>query len=384
MPVSPFDPFTIKTLNVKNRFAMAAAATSYSADEQGIITGEEIARIERIAAGGIGLFINGAVTTHPLAQTRPRSCMITTGAGIPMFQKLTDAVHAHDTKIACQLCNSGIWAAAFQKSLGREAVGASLVSDGAYAGRPDFSDNFHAATEDEIADIIRGFAAGAARAKSAGFDAVEIHAAHDSLLSQFLSPLANRRSDRWGGSVENRARIHAEVIRAVREAVGPDYPILIKLGVQDSVPGGLALEDGIAAARTCAGAGADMLEVSVGLAGADVMKESVLLGPITKPEQEAFTRESCRAVKQATGIPTIMTGGLRSPDLIEEILAAGETDLIGLCRPFIREPALINRWKSGDRRKAACISCNMCLIKPKGHELACVIAENDGENKAES
>jgi 2,4-dienoyl-CoA reductase-like NADH-dependent reductase (Old Yellow Enzyme family) len=379
MAVTPFDPFTLKNLALKNRFAMAAAATSYSADELGIITDEEIARIERIAAGGIGLFINGAVTTHLSAQTRPRSCMITTDAGIPMFKKLAGAVHAHATKIACQLCNSGIWAATYQKALGKEAVGASLVSDGAYAARPDFPDNFHAATEDEIAGIIRGFAAGAARVKAAGFDAVEIHAAHDSLLSQFLSPLSNRRTDRWGGSVENRVRIHAEVIRAVREAVGPDYPVFVKLGVQDSVAGGLRLPDGIAAAQVCANAGADLLEVSVGLAGADFMKESVLLGPITKPEQEAFTRESCRAVKRATGIPTIMTGGLRSLDLIEEILAAGETDLVGLCRPFIREPALINRWMSGDRRKAACISCNMCLIKPKGHELACVIAGVDGE-----
>lgn len=379
MSSSPFDPFTIKGLTLKNRFAMAAAATSYSANEQGIITEEEIVRISRIAAGGIGLFINGAVTTHPLAQTRPRSCMITTDAGIPMFRNLTRAVHALDTKITCQLCNSGIWAAGFQQSLGREAVGASLVSDGAYAARPDFPDNFHAATEDEIADLVRGFATGAARAKAAGFDAVEIHAAHDSLLSQFLSPLSNRRNDRFGGSVENRARIHVSVIRAVREAVGPDYPLMVKLGVQDSIFGGLPLAEGVAAAELCKSAGADIFEISVGLAGADIMKESVLLGPITTVAQEAFTRGACRAVKQATGIPTIMTGGLRSPDLIEEIIAAGEADLVGLCRPFIREPALINRWKAGDRKKAACISCNLCLIRPKGHELACVIANDAGD-----
>jgi 2,4-dienoyl-CoA reductase-like NADH-dependent reductase (Old Yellow Enzyme family) len=379
MPVSPFDPFTLKGLKLKNRFAMAAAATAYSADEQGVITDEEIARISRIAAGGIGLFINGAVTTHPLAQTRPRSCMITTDAGIPMFKRLTSAVHARDVKIACQLCNSGIWAAGFQKTLGKEALGASRVSDGAYAGRPDFPDNFHEATPEEIDQVVRGFAAGAARAKAAGFDAVEIHAAHDSLLSQFLSPLSNRRADRWGGSAANRARLHADVIRAVRDAVGPDFPLIVKLGVQDSVPGGLSLADGVAAASVCRDAGADMLEISVGLAGTDVMKESVLLGPITKIEQEAFTRESCRAVKAATGIPTIITGGLRSLALIEEIVAAGEADLVGICRPFIREPALINRWKAGDRKKAACISCNKCLTHPKGRELACVIADKDRE-----
>lgn len=383
MPVSPFDPFTLNGLTLKNRFAMAAAATAYSADEQGIITDEEIARISRIATGGIGLFINGAVTTHPLARTRPRSCMITTDAGIPMFKKLTTAVHALDTKIACQLCNSGIWAAGFQETQGNEALGASLVSDGAYAARPDFPANFHEATEDEIAGIVRGFAAGAARAKASGFDAVEIHAAHDSLLSQFLSPLSNRRTDRWGGSALNRARLYADVIRAVRDAVGPDFPLIVKLGMQDSVPGGLSLADGVAAASVCRDAGADMLEISTGLAGADIMKESVLLGPITKIEQEAFTREACRAVKKATGIPTILTGGLRSLDLIEEIIAAGETDLVGLCRPFIREPDLINRWKAGNRKKAACISCNKCLTHPKGRELACVIADKDEEEAAE-
>lgn len=379
MPVSPFDPFTLNGMTLKNRFAMAAAATAYSADERGIITDEEITRISRIAAGGIGLFINGAVTTHPLAQTRPRSCMITTDAGVPMLTRLTAAVHAYDVKIACQLCNSGIWAAGFQKTQGKEALGASRVSNGAYAGRPDFPDNFHEAAPEEIDEVVRGFAAGAARAKAAGFDAIEIHAAHDSLLSQFLSPLSNRRTDRWGGSIANRARLHTDVIRAVRDAVGPDVPLIVKLGVQDSVPGGLPLADGVAAASVCMDAGADMLEISVGLAGADVMKESVLLGPITKIEQEAFTREACRAVKTATGIPTILTGGLRSLDLIEEIIAAGEADLAGLCRPFIREPALINRWKAGDRKKAACISCNKCLTHPKGRELACVIADKDGE-----
>lgn len=380
MSVSPFDPFIVQGLVLKNRFVMAAAATPYSADEQGIITDDEIVRIERIAAGGIGLFINGAVTTHPSAQTRPRSCMITTDAGIPQFRKLTETVHKHDTKIVCQLCNSGLWSAAYQKTLGREAVGVSVIHNGAYADRPDLPDNYHAATDNEITGIIAGFASGAARAKAAGFDAVEIHAAHDSLFSQFLSPLANWRNDQWGGNVENRARIHREVIQAVRHAVGPDYPVFVKLGVQDSLNGGLTLPDGIIAAQACVHAGADLLEISTGLAGANPMKESVLLGPITKTGQEAFTRDWCRAVKQRTGIPTIMTGGLRSLDLIEEILNAGDTDLIGICRPFIREPALVNRWKSGDRKKAACISCNMCLLKPKGQELSCVIADENGDS----
>lgn len=377
MPVSPFDPFIVKGLTLKNRFVMAAAATPYSADERGIITDDEIARIGRIAAGGIGLFINGAVTTHLSAQTRPRSCMITTDAGIPQFKKLTATVHDHDTKIVCQLCNSGIWAAPYQKSLGKDAIGVSVIHDGAYAARPDFPDQYHAATSEEIESIIQGFSAGAARAKDAGFDAVEVHGAHDSLLSQFLSPLSNRRTDSWGGSLENRTRIHGEIIRAIRKSVGPDFPVFIKLGMQDSIPGGLTLEDSIRAAHLCADAGADLLEVSMGLAGANPMKESVLLGPIKTLDQEGFTRTLCRAVKEETGIATIMTGGLRSLELIEEILAAGETDLVGICRPLIREPALVNRWRAGDRRKAACISCNLCLIKPRGKELACVIAEDE-------
>ncbi|MFA7304150.1 MAG: NADH:flavin oxidoreductase [Methanoregula sp.] len=379
MPVSPFDPYTTKGLELQNRFVMAAAATPFSADEHGIITRDEISRIERIASGGIGFFINGAVTTHPSAQTRPRSCLITTDAGIPQFKKLTDTVHTHGVKIACQLCNSGIWAASYQNSLGKEALGASVVHDGAYAGRPDFPAHFREATEDEIEDIIQGFASSAQRARTAGFDAVEIHGAHDSLFSQFLSPLSNRRDDEWGGSLSNRTRIHRETVRAIKSEVGTDFPVILKIGVQDALPGGLTVQEGVGAAKLCAQAGYDLLEISMGLQGSDLMTESVLLGPIKTIDKEGFTRAWCTAVKKATGISTIMTGGLRSLELIEEILAAKETDLIGLCRPLIREPALVNRWRAGDRRKAACISCNLCLTKPKGTELACVLSEDEGE-----
>ncbi len=376
--VSPFDPFSLKGLELKNRFVMAAAASPFSADENGILNPAEIPRISRIAAGGIGLFINGAVLVHPSGQTRKTSCTITSDAGIPAFRNLTDAVHRHGAKIACQLCHSGIWAAAYQGGLGREAVGASVIHDGAYAGRPDFPQNYHAATDDEIKAIAGGFGEGAARAVSAGFDAVEVHGAHDSLLAQFLSPLSNRRSDVWGGSLENRTRFHRLVAQEIRSAVGPDYPVILKLGAADAVSGGLAIEEGLRAAQICRDAGYDLLEVSMGLQGADFMKESVLRGPIKKKEEEGFTRAWCRRIHQEAGIPTIMTGGLRSLDLVEEVLATGETDLVGLCRPLIREPDLINRWKAGDRRKATCISCNLCVLKPKGEELACSLeAEED-------
>jgi 2,4-dienoyl-CoA reductase-like NADH-dependent reductase (Old Yellow Enzyme family) len=375
MPASPFDPYTCNGLELKNRFVMPAAASPYAADIHGIVTGAEIARIGRIAAGGVGLFITGAVLTHPRVQTRATSCMITNDAAIPAFAKLTGTVHQHGAKAACQLCNSGVWAAPYQETLGQEALGVSVLREGPYAKRQDFPPHYRPAAGSEIREFVRAFADGAARAKAAGFDAVEVHAAHDSIFSQFLSPLSNRRHDMWGGSLENRTRFHREALAAIRDAVGSDFPVLLKLGVQDALPGGLQLPEGIEAAKLCAGAGCDLIEVSMGLQGTDLATESVLRGPIRTIEQEGFTRAWCRAVKQETGMPTIMTGGLRSLELVEEVIAAGETDLVGLCRPMIREPGLVGRWQAGDRRISECTSCNLCVLKPKGEELSCVPEE---------
>ena len=373
MRVSLFDPVPLKTVELRNRFVLAAAASGTAADAQGIIRKEEISRLVVYAKNGVGLIITGAIGINDTALSHSSSCLLAHDRSIAGFFKLTESVHDTGGKIAAQLCHSGIWTGQFSKTLNRETLAPSRIPESAYTDRPGFVDNYHAATEEEIREVISAFGDAAARAQKAGFDAVEVHGAHDSLLAQFLSPLTNHRTDRWGGTLKNRVRIHCEVAREIRSRVGSEYPVILKIGAADGIATGPGLEfgDGRQAARLCAQNGFDILEISQGLQGPS-FAEMALRSPIKSIDQEGFTRAWCKKIKQDTGVPTIMTGGLRSLELIEEVMRNIETDFIGLCRPLICEPELIVRWKNGDRKKSTCISCNKCgLAISKGLPLDC-------------
>ncbi len=222
-----------------------------------------------------------------------------------------------------------------------------------------------------LREVIAAYGDAALRAKQAGFDGIEIHAAHESLLMQFLSPVTNARTDRWGGSVENRCRIHCEITKDMKKKAGVDFPVLMKLGVQDAFPGGMPFGDAFQAARIIAGGGnLDALEVRQGLSGplTDMHNTSMKPG-ITTIDKEAYYRGWTRAIKAAVQSRTavIMQGGLRTPSLMEEILEKGEADLVSMCRPYIREPGIVNRWLGGDMKRAACVSCNRCVIEHTLH-----------------
>ena len=185
----------------------------------------------------------------------------------------------------------------------------------------------------------------------------QVQGAHGYLLSQFLSPLTNHRQDRWGGSPENRRRIHVETIRRIRTAVGAEFPILMKFGVMDDRDGGTSLEEGIAAINAMAGAGLDAVEISGGIAPGS-------LGAIRaigeNVNEDAYYRERAARVKRAITIPLAVVGGIRLLETAEDIVTSGDADFVCLCRPLLREPGLIQRWLSGDHRRAKCITCNKC------------------------
>lgn len=189
---------------------------------------------------------------------------------------------------------------------------------------------------------------------------IQVHGAHAYLLAQFLSPQSNQRGDHWGGSLENRLRLHKEIYRAVRGQVGPNYPVMIKLGVQDGFPGGLAFKEGLEAAVQLARVGYDALEVSQGLRGTDY-GQTEFRDKIVKREREAYFRDWAREVKKRVSVPVMMVGGMRSLDLMEEIVAGDEADFISLSRPLIREPDLVASWQAGQARRPTCISCNKCF-----------------------
>lgn len=379
MTTDLFGPVMMKSVELQTCFVLAAAASGAAADATGTLVPPEVVRLSRYAENKVGLIITGAIGISRTALSHPQATIIENQDHIAGFRRLCDEVHTRGGKIAAQLCHSGLWTGRHARSLGTEAIAPSRIENSDYTRRLGFVDNYHAASESEIQKVITDYGASAARAVDAGFDAVEVHGAHDSLLAQFLSPLTNHRDDDWGGPVKNRARLHQEIGKEIRMQVDRDFPVMVKLGCCDGIPGGLGFEEGREVARMCRSAGFDILEVSQGLQGSK-FSEMALRSPIQTIDQEGFTRDWCRAIKN-DGATTIMTGGIRSIELATEVVAAGETDFIGLCRPLICEPGLISRWGGGDRQKSACTSCNRCAIEiSKGFSLDCYKDKKDEES----
>lgn len=187
---------------------------------------------------GVGLIITGAIGISESALSNTSSCLLAHQRNNARFSKLTESVHNSGGKIAAQLCHSGVWTGRFNRTMNREAIAPSRIPDSKYTDRPGFVDNYHAAEDEEIQDVVTAFGDAAARAVQAGFDAVEVHGAHDSLLAQFLSPITNRHTDRWGGSLKDRVRIHCEVARAIRSRVGSGYPVILKFVAADGISSG--------------------------------------------------------------------------------------------------------------------------------------------------
>jgi 2,4-dienoyl-CoA reductase-like NADH-dependent reductase (Old Yellow Enzyme family) len=207
--------------------------------------------------------------------------------------------------------------------------------------------------------------------QQAGFDAVQIHAAHGYLVSQFLSPHTNRRTDGWGGGFEQRLRFLASVCEAVRGQVGPDYPVFVKLGMMDNlerVPDGLTVEDGARIVARLDGLGLDAVEVSGGDGGGADFNQRFAVG---SKVPEAYFRALASRAKAATDLPVVAVGGFRSRSVMEGVLSAGDADLISMCRPLIREPDLPNRLQSGEVTKAACISGGRCWPEGMGQGIGC-------------
>ncbi len=366
-----FQPLELKNLELPNSFVMTAAADNLTG-EGGKVTDAQIIRLAKLAKRGVGLIITGGIGIHESARSSATSPNFDREDFQYDYERLIRELQKYETKIAAQLHHPGIWTSYYQNKRGREAVAPSIIeNDSDYLNKahlPHIGD-YHPATDEEIKEIINYFAEAAHRAQIAGFDAVEIHSAHDSLISQFLSPITNKRSDKWGGSLQNRCRILCQIGKAVRKRVGDDYLVILKLGVEDGLKNGLLFEDGKRIAKYAAISGFDVLEISQGLQGNSF--EEMAIRP-TNNKQEGFFRDWCKEIKSSLYIKTIMTGGLRTLNQIQNIIKNNETDLIGMCRPFIREPDLIRRWDKGDHRKATCISCNKCtLALRKGMPLAC-------------
>jgi 2,4-dienoyl-CoA reductase-like NADH-dependent reductase (Old Yellow Enzyme family) len=355
----------INRMELANRFVRSATWEGM-ATEDGAVTLKLKEIYAALAEGGVGLTITGHSFVDKLGQAGPWQLGAYKDELVPGLKELTDMVHNRGGRIVMQLAHAGHFAA---KQLTQTPPWVASDFEGlSNSPRREM-------TADDIQALTTSFTAAASRAQEAGFDGVQIHSAHGYLLSQFLSPLFNRRTDDYGGNIENRARIHVNVVRAIRDAVGLDFPILMKLNCGDFVEGGLDTTDAVQAGRLLAEAGLDALEVSGGVLTGGRLSPSRM---VKNAEQEAYFQNEAQAFRQALSIPIILVGGIKSFETAETLINDGTTDFISMCRPFIREPNLVKRWQSGDLRPALCKSDNACF-KPamEGQGVYCVTAERE-------
>lgn len=361
-----YDSTTLNGLPMANRFVRSATWEGM-ATVDGKVTPKLTETMVTLARGGVGLIVTGHAYVTKIGQASPFQMGIYDDSLIEGLAAMTAAVHEAGGRIVAQLAHAGTFA--LEKAIGAAPVAASVFDGLAKNPRAELS-------TDDIAVLKDAYVDAACRAKAAGLDGIQLHSAHGYLLSQFLSPWFNRRTDAYGGSVDNRVRIHMEIIRAIREAVGDEYPLLVKLNCEDFTVGGLTVKESIDAAGAMVSAGLDAIELSGGLLTGGKLSPS--RPNINKPEKEAYFQEAAKAFKKALAVPLILVGGVRSPEVAERLLADGTADYFSMSRPLIREPDLVNRWKSGDRSPARCISDNLCF-RPgmMGKGIYCVTEEKE-------
>jgi len=363
-----FEPANIGTMDLPNRFVRSATWEGLATPE-GAVTPRLVDTIAALAKGGVGIIISGHAYVRPEGQAGPLQMSASRDELVSGLRQMAAAAHDHGAKMVLQIAHAGYFAAHHLTGTPPFAVSAAVKLDNVHRRE---------LTPEDIADVVHAFAEAAARAKAAGFDAVQIHSAHGYLFNQFLSPLFNRRTDAYGGSLTNRVRVHLETIRAVRQAVGDGYPILVKLNGRDYAEGGLELEESVEAAALMEQAGLDAVELSSGMTKFSTF--GAARTRISTQKKEAYNQEEAKAFKQRLKIPVALVGGIRSLPVAERLIAEGVCDFISMSRPLIREPDLVNRWKSGDRRKAACTSDNLCFGPARsGEGLYCVTAAKKGK-----
>ena len=341
-----FEPARLGNLELKNRLIRSATWRGL-ADEAGHIPNELCGIYEELARGGVGAIVTGFTSVSDNAQYIDGAVRISNDALIEDHRRLTDICHAHGCPILVQT------------ALGEY----NRLKD----GRFERNVSIDALTHEDIAAIRKLFVSAAIRAKEAGYDGVQVHAAHGFFLSRFVSPAFNHREDAYGGSTQNRARLVTEIIGEIRRRV-PGLHVSMKMNCSDFMPAGQRPDQALAFARLCEQAGVASIEVS---------GNGTSVAGIRAGVNEAYFGNFALALAEEVAVPVILVGGLRSLACMEEVLNAGEIQFLSLARPLVREPDLPNRWKSGDTRPSKCISCNMCYQTP-GHFCAMRLFEGEG------
>jgi 2,4-dienoyl-CoA reductase-like NADH-dependent reductase (Old Yellow Enzyme family)/thioredoxin reductase len=366
-----FEPIRIGRLELSNRIVMPAMSTNYG-NADGTVSDRTRHYYAERARGGAGLIITETVCVAPGGKSTSREPCIYSDDFMPGLRSLVNAVHAYGSKIAFQLHHAG-------RQTNTAIAGTQPVAPSAIPC-PLMREMPRELTTAEVEQLVEAFAQGARRAKEAGADAIELHGAHGYLISAFLSPLSNQRTDRYGGSLQGRLRFALEIVERIKTLVGIDFPLLFRISVEEYLPGGLTLAETGEMARRLVEAGVHCLNVSAGS-----------YGSFYQVMQPASTPRGClvplaEEIKKRVDVPVIAVGRINDPLLAEQILAEGKADLVALGRALIADPWLPKKAREGRfediRMCTACFHCGDTLA----HEpwpMACAVNAAAG-NEAES
>ncbi len=341
-----FSPLTINGMTIKNRIIMPPMGTNM-ATINGEVSREQLEYYELRAKGGTGLItIENICIDFPFASNGTTQLRIDNDQYIPGLFKLTETLHKHGACVSIQLNHAGASAYAYRLN-GEQPLSSSTTPSKKNGNIP------RAMTREDIYHAVHKFGEAAERVKRAGFDCVEIHAGHSYLISQFLSPLFNKRTDEFGGDLENRARILCMVVDKVRASVGPRFPISLRFSADDFLKGGNTLDDTLRMLELCQEK-VDILNVSA------AQNDNLNLQIDQMSLEDGWKRYLSRAVREKFNKPTVIAGNIRTPKVAEDILATGDADLIAIGRGLIAEPEWVQKVQQGNERlMRKCISCNI-------------------------
>jgi 2,4-dienoyl-CoA reductase-like NADH-dependent reductase (Old Yellow Enzyme family) len=333
-----FDKTSMKNIDLKNRF-IRSATWENRALENGSIDENIIDIYSDLADGGVGLIITSYAYITNEEKPNPRMLGIYDDSLIEVYTELVDTVHKKGSKIMMQIVYGG--SSTSYNTESRTILGPSSVPNINKGTVPKEM------SKDDIKHIVDSFSKAALRCKIAGFDGVQIHGAHGYLLSQFLDPHHNKRTDEYGGSIENRSRIILEVYRAVRNSVGDDYHVGIKINSSDNRDGGATIDDCLYTTKELDKSGIDSIEVSG--------------GGFYNLKGESYFKDDASKVAASVNCPVILVGGNRTVDDMNNILNNTNIEYFSMARPLIREPELINLYKEDNSYKPKCINCGNCM-----------------------
>lgn len=374
----PFQPFQLGPITLRNRFVRSGANEAMVVD--GAPSKALVKHHRDMAAGGVALTTVAYGAVARVGRTLPNQIWLRPEI-LPDLRVLADAVHGEGGRISFQITHGG----AFVTSL--KVAGPTMSASSGFNKAGFMQGNFwqRAMTEGDMNQVAGEFAAAARLCREAGFDAVELHMGHGYLLNQFISPLSNKRTDRFGGNAENRVRFPARVLAQVKEAVGKEMAVLAKINVADGVPGGATVEDAIVTGRSLEAAGADMLVLSGGrnvesgwftfgsnhnidemrkvLQGSRLTSLMLSLSQLGAPKLQfkpMYFLEYSRQIRQALKLPLAYLGGVTSIDDVRTAMADG-FDCVVLARALIHDPALVNKLRDGIVTRSGCSHCNRCV-----------------------